>query len=172
MIELTFLQDYAALFILIISFILIYAGVVKLGLGVTPWVMAVLSVLLALTLVSYTNAVKYLFSIMPYLTIILVITVLLTLLLIFAGTIGDLQKGVKIAAFVVAILVIVGFAFNQFAVLNHLLPGTPNEGLNDSLNMFKNWIYSKSVLDTILFAAAVIIVGYMLTKTAAVVAKK
>lgn len=165
MIELTFLQDYAALFILLIAFILIYAAVTKLKVPGSEVTLAILSILISLILVSSTKAVKYLFSLIPFLTLIMIITfVILVLLMFTAKEIDTFRKPLAIVSFVLAILLVLGFAFSQFTILNHMLPGTTNSGLDSSLSQFKNWIYSSDVLNTILFVGAVFLVGYFMLK--------
>lgn len=165
MINLSFVSDYSPLLILLVSFILIYASLTKLKIPGNPFTLAVLSFLLSIIFVSSKSVVHYVFSLLPYLTIIMVIStfILITLALV-AGKLENFTKPLAMIGFVVAIILILCFAFNQFTVMNHMLPNTSNSGLDKSLVEFKGWIYSREVLDTLIFIGSVLLVGFYMLK--------
>jgi hypothetical protein len=167
MIPLTFLQNYAPILILLVSFILIYAALKKLNVPGNDITLAVLSLLISLIFVASKSAVNYVFSLIPFLTVILVITMVILVLLVFtAKEIDVFKKPLAIIGFALAIILALGFAFNQFSTLTHMLPGSTNSGLDYSLSKFKNWMYSSIVVDTVVFIGSIVLVWFFLMKKA------
>jgi histone acetyltransferase (RNA polymerase elongator complex component) len=63
-----------------------------------------------------------------------------------------------------AILIILCLAFQQFPVMNHMLPHASNSGLNYDLANFKDFIYSPNFRDNLVFVLSVVIVGFFLLR--------
>jgi hypothetical protein len=167
MIHLTFLQNYAPLLILLVSFILIYAALKKLSIPGNDATLAVLSLLISLIFVASKSAVNYIFSLIPFLSVILVISMIILILLVLtAKQIDDFKKPLAIIGFALAIILALGFAFNQFSTLSHMLPGTTNSGLDTSLSKFKHWMYSDIVVETAVFAVCIVVVWIFMMKKA------
>lgn len=167
MINLSFLSDYAPLLIFLASFILVYAALTKLKIPGNEATLAALSLIISLIFVSSKSAVNYVFSLIPFLTVIMTLSIMVLLLLVFlAKDIETFKKPLAIIGFTLAILLVIGFAFNQFSTLSHMLPGTTNSGLDSSLSKFKGWIYTDEVRDTLIFAVSVFLVGFFMLKKA------
>jgi ethanolamine transporter EutH len=164
MISLNFLTDYSPLLILLVSFILIYAALTKLKVPGNNPTLAFLSLLLSLIFVASAPAVKYAFNLIPYLAVILVISMVVMIMLGLTGKIEDYMKKVAMIGFILAIVIIIGLAFNQFTVLNHMLPNTSDSGLDSSLADFKGWLYSSQVIETIVFVGCIALVWFYLLK--------
>lgn len=165
MMNILFANSYwAPLLVLIISFILVYIGLIKLNTGASNVVLAILSGLVSIMLVSSTSSVKYLFNLLPYLTTIMIVSFSVMLVLFFVAGDKMFNKYLAWAGFAIAILVIIWLAFTYFSTLSHMLPEASNSGLNSSAIEFKNWIYSSEVKNTFILFLCVGIVGFFLTK--------
>jgi hypothetical protein len=168
MIPLTFLNSYSPILVLLVSFILIYAALTKLKIPGSEVTLAILSALLSLIFISSDSAVKYVFSLIPFLTVIMTIAIFVMIMLVFvAKDIETFKKPLARIGFTLAILLVLGFAFNQFPTLHNMLPKSPSTGLDPNLNALKGWIYSPDIIDSVLLIGSVLLVGFFLTKKAA-----
>lgn len=169
----TFLGDYAFIWLFVIVVVLVYAGLKKMGLPGSEWVLAITAFLIGFIVLSSTSTTDYLVNILPYLTIILVLTVLITLVLAFVTEgeiLKDFKKYMAWAGFVIAILVIIFLAFSHFPTLSHMTPDSSNIGLSDNEENFKDFIYSSNFKESLIFVLSIVVVGFAILKTT--VAKK
>lgn len=165
MIETTFLGNYAPLLVVLVAFILIFSGLKILKIPGSDWTLAVLSLLVALIFVSSENAVQYIFNLIPLFVVLMIIAFVTLLVIVFvAKDTNAFRKPLATIGFVLAILLALSMAFNQFPVLNHMLPYSSNEELGDNLKEFKEFIYSEDFKESLIFVVCVIAVGIILIK--------
>jgi len=169
MIDLSYTQYIGPLLILIVSFILVYAGLKKSSIPGSDMVLAILSLVISLLLVSSISSVKYLISLIPLLTLIVVISMLIFVMvaLFVSKDFNPFNKSLAWISFGVAIIIIVFLAFNQFSTLNHMLPYSSDYGLDSNMREFKDFLYDSHWLkDTVIFLVAVGLVFFFLVKKA------
>ena len=160
MIDLSLTQYYAPLLILLISFLIIFAALTKLKIGGTSWSNAILSLLLSFIIVSSESVVDYMVDVLPVLTVLVTIGFVFTIILVFL----DYEKSPfkKIMAwigFVLAILIVLCIAFNNFPTLAHLLPSSSDAGLNSGLRAVKHQVYTEDFRDFLIFLVSIVVVA-------------
>lgn len=167
MIEIHFLNEYAPIFVMLVSFILCYAALKLLKVPGNDFTLVILSALLAIILISSASSVNYLFNLIPLLSVIMLAAFIgLVALALVAKDIGTFKKPLAWIGFALIILVGLGLAFNSFHTLNHLLPNTSDSGLNRGLIELKDFIYSDDFKNGFLLIVSVIIVGVFMLKGA------
>ena len=161
------LTEYAPILVMLVSFILCFMALKLLKAPGTPATLAILSFLLALILVSSTSSVKYIFNLIPVLSVIMLAAFCILLILaLVAKNLDIFRKPLAWIGFILAILVCLGIAFNQFHTLNSFLPNTGDSGLNTGLVKLKDWIYSNDFKDGFLLVLSASIVGFFMLKGA------
>ncbi len=172
MIDLSLSNYYAPLLILIISFIVLYAGLKKAEFVGNDWTIAILSLLLSFIIVSSDVLIEYMVSLVPLLTVITVVTFLVTLVLVFVNfEKSPFKKILAWIGFVLAILIILTLAFDNFPTLQNLLPGSSDSGLNSGLVELKDRVYTQDFQDFLVFVVSIVIVGIIMVKGIAIKAK-
>ena len=160
MIEFNFIEHFAPILVLLVSFILIYAALKLMKVPGTDWVLAILSFILSLIFVSSTSVVSYVFNLLPLLTVVLVVSFFILLILAFFVTkdFDPFRKPLAWVGFIIALILVFGMLFSAFPTFNHLLPSHSNSGLSSEMVDFKDFIYSDTVKDSFVFVVAVAIV--------------
>ncbi len=155
---------WAPLLVLIVSFILVYIALKKLGTGASDIVLVILSAIFSIMLVSSTNSVTYIFNLLPYLTTLLLVSFSIVVMLALVAGKDMFNKYLAWAGFGVAIVVTLWLAFSYFPTLDHMLPQSSNSGLGSNAVEFKDWIYSNEIKDSLILLITVGLVGFFLTK--------
>lgn len=167
MITFHFLTEYAPILVMLVSFIACYAALKILKVPGNDFTLAILSALLAMILISSKSSVNYLFNLIPLFSVIMLAAFMgLIALALVAKDIGTFKKPLAWIGFALIILVGLGLAFNQFHVLNHLLPNTSDSGLNRGLIELKDLIYSDDFKDGFLLVLCASLVGFFMVKGA------
>lgn len=165
MMSLSFINYYAPILVLLISFIVVYAALIMLKIPGSKVVLAILSLLVAILLATSQSSVNFIFNVIPLLTVIILVIFVVLIILVFAAKdIETFKKPLAWIGFILAILVVICMAFNSFPTLNHLLPGTSSSAASSQASNFKNFIYSSGFVDGFIFVAAALIVGFILVK--------
>jgi hypothetical protein len=167
MIDLSFLGNYAPVWLLIVLIVVIYAGLEMIKLPGSKFVLALVSVVISFMLVASTTITNFLISVLPYLAVILTLTFFTTLTLVFVAK--DLEPFKKPLAWISFILVLVVFltmAFHSFPALNNIFPNTSDSGLSEGAVQLKNFIYSQNFKDSIVFIGSLVLVCVFLLKKA------
>ena len=164
MISLSFLGTYTPIWLMIALVILIYAGLKKIKLPGNDFVLALLSFMLTFLVVSSVGLTEYMAEVISLMSVVLILSFAVLLVLVFVSKDLDFTKGLAIAGFVICMVVIVLGAFNQFPVLNHVLPATSNAGLSSGLSELKNYIYSDTIWNSLMFIISVVGVSILLLK--------
>lgn len=166
MIALTFTDHFAPLFVFVIAWILIYAAVKTLKVPGDNRVHTILSLLVSIILVSSRNVVEYIYEVTPFLTLIMFISFIILIVLAFlAIKMDDFKKPLAWAALVIAIIVIIFFAFSHFTTLHSMLPESSDRGLDPNLREFKDFLYEDNTLrDNFVFIVCALAVGFFLFK--------
>jgi hypothetical protein len=165
MMSLSFLGNYAQVWLLVALIIIIYAAAKATKLVESNWILWFFSVILAFMFFTSRQTVSYLLEGIPVITLILVIGVFLMMMLILtAKDIEIFKKPIARISFILAIVLLVFLAFSHFHVLNHMLPGTSDYGLNSGMEEFKDYIFSKNFTETFVFAVSVILVSFFILK--------
>jgi len=139
----SFINEFNALWIFLISIILVYAGLIKLKIPGSNWIIAILSLLVSMIFLTNSQARHFAIDLVPYFALILLGGVFLLLTLIFVAVKIDVfQKPIAIAVLVVAVLVIIFTAFHAIPTLYHMLPDTSDSHLNHQMVEVKDYIYS------------------------------
>jgi len=151
------INDFNALWIFLIAMILIYAGLIKLKIPGSNWVIAILSLLMSMIFLTNSQARHFAIDIIPYFTSILVIGVLLLLILVFVAVKIDIfQKPIAIIALVAALLIIIFTAFHSIPTMYHMLPDTSDSHLNHQMIEIKDYIYSHDFKENFWFVLGTI----------------
>jgi lysylphosphatidylglycerol synthetase-like protein (DUF2156 family) len=159
----SFINDMNALWIFLVAMILVYAGLIKLKIPGSKWIMAVLSLLISMIFLTNSQARHLATDIVPYFAVILIASVLLLLTLIFVAVkIETFQKPIAIAVLVVAILVIIFTAFHAIPTLYHMLPDASDSHLNHQMIEIKDEIYSSEFKENFWFVVGTIAVFLVL----------
>lgn len=165
MMSLSFINEYAPLLVLLISFIVIYAALIMLKVPGSKVILAILSLLVSVVLATSESSVNFIFNVIPFLTVIVTVMFIILIILVFvAKDIGTFKKPLAWIGFILAILIIICVAFNSFPTLNHMLPGSSITTQDSNLSGFKNMIYSTDFIEGFIFVVAVLIVGFILVK--------
>ena len=160
-----FLASYAYIWVFIIAVVLIWAGLKKIQLPGNDFVIALTSVLISFLLISSTSVTNYLVSIIPFLALITTVIFFILILLVFVTKdFEPFKKPIAWISFILAILIIIALAFNQFSTLYNVLPGSSNTGLSDGLVGFKNFIYSTDFRETFVFVISLALVCFFILK--------
>jgi len=155
----SFINDLNALWIFLIAMILVYAGLIKLKIPGSKWILAVLSLLTSMIFLTNNQARHFATDIIPSFTIILITCVLLLVCLIFAAVkIEVFQKPITGIIIVIAILAIIFTAFHSFPTLYHMLPDTSDSHLNHQMVEIKDYIYSHEFKENFWFVLGTITV--------------
>lgn len=165
MIDLTFINHYAQVWVALIAFILVFAGLKKLKIYDNNWALAVLSLIIACILASSEQSVNFIFNTIPFLTVLMTISFVILIVLVFvAKDLETFKKPLAIIGFVLCILIVLCMAFNSFPTLNHMLPSSSNAGLTHEAKNFKSWIYSSDFKDGFVFVICIGFVAFLLLK--------
>ena len=166
MIDLTFLNHYAPVWILVILVVLFYAALSILKVPGSKWVLALTSLLIAFIFVSSKTATNFIIDVIPVITVLMVVGfMILVMLALVMKDLSTFAKPLAWISFVLAILIVLSMAFSSFPTLNHMLPHTPDSGLNPGLEQLKEFIYSHDFKDTLVFVVSIIVVCFFLIKT-------
>ena len=154
--------EYSALWVLLIVFIIAFAGIKKLAIPGGNGVHAVLSLLIAFIFISSTSTTSYFVKILPLLTLIFLLTLVITLILVFVVfKDAPFNKILAWAAFIFAILVTFSIAFQDFPTLNGMLPHSDSSGLDPNMQELKDQIYSDDFQESIIVIICVAIVLFI-----------
>jgi hypothetical protein len=165
MMSLSSLGHYAPIWLLIALIIIIYAAAKATKLIESNWILWLFSVILAFAFFSSRHAVNYLLEGIPVITVVLTIGFFLVLMLVLiAKDIEVFKRPIAIISCILGLVILIALAFSHFHVLNHMLPGTSDYGLNSGLEEFKDFIYSKNFKDTFIFIIAVGLVSFFILK--------
>ncbi|MEK6885742.1 MAG: hypothetical protein AABX17_02140 [Nanoarchaeota archaeon] len=164
MISLNFLGEYTPIWLMIALIILIYAGLKKIKLPGNNFVLALLSFMLTFLVVSSTGLTEYMAGAIALMSVVLILSFSVLLVLVFVAKDVQFTKPLAIIGFVICMLVIILGAFHQFPLLNHVLPSTSNAGLGSGLSELKDYIYSDTIKNSIMFIVSVVVVGFLLLK--------
>lgn len=165
MISLSFLAHYNSIFVLIALIILVYGGLKVINFKGNNFVLALLSFLVAFMFVSSDKLVSYIAELLPILLVIAIVIFCVLLVVTFGGdSIPGIKHGLVIAGLAIGIIVVVIFTFSFFSPLFHFLPATSNAGLSSGLSDLKNYLYSGTIRDSIVFIISVVAVGILLLK--------
>lgn len=155
----SFINEFNALWIFLISIILVYAGLIKLKIPGSNWIIAILSLLVSMIFLTNSQARHFAIDLVPYFALILLGGVFLLLTLIFVAVKIDVfQKPIAIAVLVVAVLVIIFTAFHAIPTLYHMLPDTSDSHLNHQMVEVKDYIYSHDFKENFWFVLGTICV--------------
>jgi len=155
--------DFNALWIFLIAMILVYAGLIKLKIPGSNWIIAVLSLLIAMIFLTNDQARHFATDIIPSFAAILIVSVLLLLTLIFAATkIEIFQKPIAWIIFAAVLLVIIFTIFHSFPTAYHMLPDTSDSHLNGQMIEVKDYIYSSEFRENFWFVLGTISVFLIL----------
>jgi len=151
--------DFSALWIFLIAMILVYVGLIKLKIPGSNWIIAILSLLVAMIFLTNAQARHFATDIIPSLTMILITSIFLFVCLIFAATkIEIFQKPIAWIIFIVAVLVIIFTAFHSIPTLSHMLPDSSDSHLNNQMIEVKDYIYSHDFKENFWFVLGTICV--------------
>jgi len=160
---LTYLMPLLAFLFIVI---LVYALLLKTGiLGASKYIMITLALIIGLVFISFSKLRDYLMNLIPYLLVLFSVCFFLLILLVFITK--DWEKIMKPLTWVIVVvfaLMIIILAFKFFPTLYHLLPKTSNYTLNSPLTSFKTWLYSKRIVNTLIFTIATAIVAIVITR--------
>ncbi len=165
MIDLTFLNHYAPIWILIVLVVLFYGALTLMKVPGSKAVLALTSLLISFLVISSKTATNFIIDIIPIITVLMIVGFMILVML--ALTIKDLStfgKPLAWIGFVLAILIVLSMAFSSFPTLNHMLPHSSDAGLNNGLEELKDFIYSHDFKDTIVFVISIALVLFFLTR--------
>lgn len=166
MIDLTFLNHYAPVWILIVLVVLFYGALTLMKVPGSKAVLALVSLLLSFLFISSKTATKFVIDIIPVITVLMVVGfMILVMLALTTKDLSTFGKPLAWIGFVVAILIVLSMAFSSFPTLNHMLPNSSDAGLNNGLEELKDFIYSHDFKDTLVFVISIVVVGFFLLKT-------
>ncbi len=152
------------IWVMIALVILIYAGLKKIKLPGNDFVLALLSFMLTFLVVSSIRLTAYAANAISLMSLVLIFSFVILMVLVFVAKDVQFSKPLAIAGLVICLLIIIFVAVYQFPVLNHALPNTSNAGLGSGLSEFKNYIYSDTVKNSLMFIISVVVVGILLLK--------
>jgi len=144
--------------------ILIYAGLKKIKLPGNNFVLALLSFMLTFLVVSSTGLVEYMAGTISLMSVVLILSFIVLLVLTFIAKDGQFAKPLSIVGFVICMWIIVLGAVHYFPALFHILPNTSNAGLGSGLSELKNYIYSDTIKNSLMFIISLVVVGILLLK--------
>lgn len=166
-IDLTFTEYFAPLLLVLVCFIIIFISLKKLSIPGNDFTLAILSFLVSLILVSSTPITTYINQLIPILLMLAIVSFMLMILLVFLTK--DLEPFKKPMAWVGVILFVVialAIAFNDFPVLNDFLPDSGTSHIDSNMEEFKDFIYSRSFRDSLVFVISIVVVGFFMLKKA------
>lgn len=165
MIDLTFLNHYAPVWLLIIMTVLFYGALTLLKIPGHPFALFIVGLLISFMFISSTSATNFLIGIIPILTVLMILGfILMICLILITKDIATFTKPLAWTIFILGILFILGSAFNSFPTLSHLLPNTSSSELNNGMHELKDFIYSQNFKDSIIFIVSIVVVGFFLLK--------
>jgi hypothetical protein len=160
-----FISNYAPALVFIVGSILVYAALSMLKVIEEKWLKITLSIIVGIILVSSKSSVNYVFSAIPYITVLMTVLFLVLVILAFvAKDINTFKKPLAWIGFILALLIVLFLAFNQFSVLNHMLPQSSDSGLDSNLEQFKDFIYSQNFKEGLVFVISILVVGFFMFK--------
>ena len=161
----SFFGSVAPILIAAIVFIITFLAIKKLSIPGTDFTFAILALFLAFILFSSTRFTNFLIKIIPAMAILLVASFLILVIMIFVSKdIDAFKKPLSWVVFALAIILILAYAFNQFPVLNHLLPYSSDSYLNSNMREFKDFIYSDDFRESLIFIFVFSIVIFFIFK--------
>lgn len=165
----SFINNFSSLWIFLVAMILVYAGLIKLKIPGSNWVIAILSLLVAMIFLTNTQARHFATDIIPSFTMIIITSVFLLVCLVFTAIkIEVFQKPIAWVIFAAALLIIVFTAFHTIPSLYHMLPDTSDSHLNSQMVEVKEYIYSHEFKDNFWFVLGTISVFLVLVLVKAV----
>lgn len=165
MIPFDYIEPYSQIIVFIIAWILCFSAFKLLKVPGNISILSILSLLIALALATSKKASDYVFHLLPYLTILLIVSVIILLILMFMmKDIGPFRTFLVWACFVIGLILVVAFAFSHFPSLGHMTPNSSNEGLSESMQDFKIFIYSPIFKNSFIFVICIVIVGILILK--------
>ncbi len=163
--EFLWIKEIMPILIFLIAFILCYAGLQKIKLPGSNWVLALLSFLISLLLVSSINSTNYLGGVISIASVLLIVSFFLMLLVIFVAKDLEIFKTpLSWAIFIIGAMLVLILTFNNFPNLYHMLPGTSDSSLTDELSELKDFIYSQKFIQNFVFTAAAIAIAFVVIK--------
>ena len=146
--------------------VLLYAIIIKTrAIGSSKYIAITLALLAGLIFISLTKFRDYIIELVPYLISLIIIAFFLLILLMFLTK--DFTKIIKPLSWVFVIafaLIIIILAMKFFPSVYQLLPKTNSWALNSPLLSFKHWLYSKKIVNSIVFIIAAAIVTVVITR--------
>ena len=165
MISLTFLHNYAPVWLLLAIIVITFAALTAIKLSDNKAILWLVSLALGFLLLSSSTITKFLVNLVPYLTMISFIGfIVLVALVLIAKDLDAFKKPLAIMSLVLMVLIIIGVSFNSFSTLNHLLPNSSDSGLSNSMEQFKDFIYSSNFKEGVVFLISVALVSFFLLK--------
>ena len=158
----SFIHTTAPIWVFLISFIIIFWALVKVGIPGGKWISSVLSLILSLIFISNKQVTEFSFHLVPWFASLAIIFFLFLTVLAFVK--GEFNKGLAIAGLVIGIVIVIFIALSSFPTLYHMLPGTSDSHLNSQLVDIKDYIYDTQFKQNFLFVIASIVVGILLVK--------
>jgi len=164
MIDLTFLHNYAPIWLLVAIVAVIFSALTLMKLSENKPIIFFVSLVLGFLLISSKSIVNFLVGSIPAMALLAFIGFFILLSITLLGKTEVFAKPLIYAGFILAILIILFFAFDSFHTLNHLLPNTSDRGLSAGAEKLKDFIYSQNFKTTFIFAVSMFIVGFYLLK--------
>jgi len=159
----SFINDFNALWIFLIAMIIVYAGLIKLKIPGSKWIIAILSLLVAMIFLTNTQARHFATDIIPSFTMIIITSVFLLVCLVFVAVkIEVFQKPIAMIVFAAALLIIIFTAFHSIPTMYHMLPDTSDSHLNHQMVEVKDYIYSHEFKENFWFVVGTISVFLVL----------
>jgi len=164
----SFIADYSYIWLFVILVVLIYAALKTIKLPGNDMALAAVSVLVSALLIASDSVTTYLIGVIPFLTLIagLIFLFLIMLALLVTKDWNPFKKPMAWIGFALAILICLTIAFNQFPVLNHMLPNSSDSGLNENLSEFKEFLYSSTFKESAIFIVSAGLICFFLLKKA------
>jgi len=163
---LTFLNNYAPVWIFVVLAVVFYAGLKAIKISDKDWILILTSLVLSFLVVGSKSATRYLIDLTPYILLITVAIffVLLAIFLVGGKDMDMMKRILAWAGLAVAVVLVIGLAFHNFNALNHMLPDSSDSGLSSEMEDFKDWIYSDDVKESAVFLVAIALVCVFLLK--------
>ncbi|NMB80330.1 MAG: hypothetical protein GYA14_00750, partial [Ignavibacteria bacterium] len=104
----SFISDFNALWIFLIAIILVYAGLIKLKIPGSNWIIAVLSLLISMIFLTNKQARHFAIDVVPAFTVLLLVSVLFLAIMIFAAkNIEVFQSPIAWIVFAIGLIIII-----------------------------------------------------------------
>lgn len=161
----SFILNYAPLLVLLVSWLLVYAGLNKLKVPGSQWILALLSFLVSFMLISSKKLTSYVMNMVPWFAVLSIIGMfMLVILVLVAKDLSVFQKPISWIIFALGILSVILVSFNTFPTFYHMLPATSDSYLNSQLVEVKDFIYSSTFKQNLVFWLSTVLVFVFLVK--------